>query len=59
MIAKLMLVACFLIEETSPELAMPIASASEALEARIVVAERAAEELGMIAATARAILRMV
>lgn len=59
MIAKLMLAAGFLMEETSPELATPIDPTRDALEARIAVVERAAQDLGAIAATARAILRLV
>lgn len=59
MITELLLAAGFLMEEASPELAMPIDPGRDALEAKIAVVVRAAEELGTIATTARAILRLV
>ena len=59
MIAQLMLAAGFLMEETSPELATPIDPTRDALEVRIEVVERSAEDLGAIATTARAVLRLV
>ena len=59
MITQLLLAAGFLMEETRPELAMSVVLTRDALEARIAVLERAAEELGAIVATARAILRLV
>ena len=58
-VAKLMLAAGFLMEETSPELATPIDPTRDALKAKIAVVERAAEELDSIATTARAVLRMI
>lgn len=59
MIAQLLPAAGFLMEEISPELAMSVLPTRDALEARIAVVERAAEEVGAIVATARAILRLV
>lgn len=59
MITQLLLAAGFLMEETSPELAKSVVPTRDAFEARIAVVERAAEELGAIAATASAILRLV
>lgn len=59
MLTQLLLAASFLMEETGPELAMSVVPTRKALEARIAVVERAAEELGAIAATARAVIRLV
>lgn len=59
MIAKLMLATGFLMEEVSPELATPIPPTRDALEAKIAVVERVAEDLGAITTSARAILKLV
>lgn len=59
MIAKLMLAIGFRMEEVSPELATPILPTRDALEAMIAVVERAAEDLGAIVTSARAILKLV
>lgn len=59
MIARLLLAAGYLMEETSPELASPVDQTRDALDARIAVVGRTAEELGAIATAARAMLRMV
>lgn len=59
MIAKLTLAAGFLMEETSPELSTLSLPTRDALKARIELVERAANELGAIVTSARAILRLV
>lgn len=59
MIAQPLVTADFLMEETSPEVATPMDPSRDALEARIDVVERAAQDLGAFATTAHAILTLV
>ena len=59
MIAKLMLATDFLMEEFSLELATSILPTRDVLDARIAVVERAAEEFGGIATSARVMLKLV
>ena len=59
MITKPLLAAGFLIEEASPELAMPVDPSRGTLEARIAMVEQATEQLDAIAKAARTMLRLV